>query len=271
MQNFGRNAQRLARNPLGIIALFIVLVYGIAGMVFGVSLDRLESSERLTLILFLVIFPAVVLAVFYRLVSVHHVKLYAPRDFPDSDGFFRALTPGEQRERLNQEIQEMESDGLASDDDSIHAVDMEGTGISREAAVRHTWTVAEDLAFRELEREFGGVVRRQGKLSEIMTVDGVIVGDDRLTVVEVKFARRAPLIQAARHATEHLARIAKRLRPAPPFILAIVHERMTAKTLSASVERVQEHLDSTPFPVELRIYDFDELKEKYGIAGPPAE
>lgn len=35
--NFGNVAQKLARNPLGIIALFIVLVYGFAALVTGFS------------------------------------------------------------------------------------------------------------------------------------------------------------------------------------------------------------------------------------------
>jgi hypothetical protein len=42
------------------------------------------------LILFLVIFPLVVLRVFYQLVTKHYEKLYAPRDFPDIHGFHRA-------------------------------------------------------------------------------------------------------------------------------------------------------------------------------------
>jgi hypothetical protein len=33
--NFRETARSLARNPLGIIALFIVLIYGIAGRVFA--------------------------------------------------------------------------------------------------------------------------------------------------------------------------------------------------------------------------------------------
>lgn len=33
IKSFGQTAKGLARNPLGIIALFIVLVYGVAGLV----------------------------------------------------------------------------------------------------------------------------------------------------------------------------------------------------------------------------------------------
>lgn len=56
LHDFGRIAQRLSRNPLGIVALFIVLVYGIAGLVLGASSSNLEHSERLPLVWFLVVF-----------------------------------------------------------------------------------------------------------------------------------------------------------------------------------------------------------------------
>lgn len=46
---FGETAKSLARNPLGIIALFIVLIYGFASLVVGFS-SRLEDTERTPLI-----------------------------------------------------------------------------------------------------------------------------------------------------------------------------------------------------------------------------
>lgn len=74
-------AKGLARNPLGISALFIVLVYGLAALVTAAS--GLAREERLPLIYFLVVFPFVVLGVFAWLVSSHAVKLFSPADFKD--------------------------------------------------------------------------------------------------------------------------------------------------------------------------------------------
>lgn len=81
-------AKGLAKNPLGIIALFIVLVYGFASLVtaFGSSL---ESSERIPLIYFLILFPVLVLGVFAWLVSRHAQKLYGPADYKDEENFIR--------------------------------------------------------------------------------------------------------------------------------------------------------------------------------------
>ena len=85
---FLEKARGLTKNPLGIIALFISLIYGISCYVLGVSLDKLEgAAERLPLIWFIVIFPLIVLFVFTYLVIRHHKKLYAPSDYKDEKNF----------------------------------------------------------------------------------------------------------------------------------------------------------------------------------------
>jgi CheY-like chemotaxis protein len=89
LKEFGDNAKGLARNPLGIIALFIVLVYGFASLVVGLS-NNLDSSDRQPIIWFLVIFPVLVLASFTWLVSERHTKLYAPSDYKEDDSFIKA-------------------------------------------------------------------------------------------------------------------------------------------------------------------------------------
>ncbi len=74
-----------ARNPLGIIALFLFLVYTIAGSVLGGTAANLQWFERLPLILFLIVFPFAILRTFGDLVRNHHHKLYAPKDFDPGD------------------------------------------------------------------------------------------------------------------------------------------------------------------------------------------
>ena len=82
-------ATSLSRNPLGIIALFIVLIYAFAALVVGAG--NLEPNERYPIVLFLVFFPTIVLAVFGWLVSCHHKKLYAPADFESDEAFLEGL------------------------------------------------------------------------------------------------------------------------------------------------------------------------------------
>jgi CheY-like chemotaxis protein len=87
-KEFGGIAKALARNPLGIIALFIVLVYGFACLVTGFS-SSFTAAERTPLVYFLVVFPVLVLASFTWLVSRHSGKLFAPADFKDESNYVK--------------------------------------------------------------------------------------------------------------------------------------------------------------------------------------
>ena len=91
LKTFTDAARSLARNPLGIIALFLVLVYAMAVLMFGLTAQSLSENERLVVLLFIVLFPVLVLVVFYRLVTKHHNKLYAPSDWRDESLFLKAM------------------------------------------------------------------------------------------------------------------------------------------------------------------------------------
>lgn len=88
LTKFSETATGFTKSPLGIIALFIVLVYGFASIVvgFGNSL----SEHVAPLIYFMVCFPVIVFAGFLWLVAKHHNKLYGPSDFKNEDNFIRA-------------------------------------------------------------------------------------------------------------------------------------------------------------------------------------
>jgi len=86
LKEFGDTAKGLAKNPLGIIALFIVLVYGFASLVTAMG-SGLSAAERMPLIYFLVSFPVLVLGVFAWLVSQHSQKLYGPSDFRNEENY----------------------------------------------------------------------------------------------------------------------------------------------------------------------------------------
>jgi hypothetical protein len=127
VSKFAAGAKSLAGNPIGIIALFIVLIYGFASMVlmFG---GHLSPEDRAPLVWFLVIFPGIVLGVFGWLVSSHHEKLYSPRDYSSDASFLQALSRHHDRQlevsrfndatanRVREVITSSEFAGLVVDD-----------------------------------------------------------------------------------------------------------------------------------------------------------
>jgi hypothetical protein len=99
INGFGRTAKSLSGSPLGIIALFIVLIYGFAALTLGISAKNLSAGLQIPLVWFLVLFPVVVLGVFAYLVINQHQKLYGPSDFTDQALFIQ----------LQQELREFKS------------------------------------------------------------------------------------------------------------------------------------------------------------------
>ena len=91
IQNFGTTAKELSRSPLGIIALFIVFVYGFVSLIM-INSDAFTSMERLLLIVFLISFPVLVLFVFAWMVSNHSDKLFGPGDFKNEEHFLQLKT-----------------------------------------------------------------------------------------------------------------------------------------------------------------------------------
>jgi hypothetical protein len=110
VMGFLKGAKEYARNPLGIVALFISLIYGFASLLLGASADKLESIERWPLLLFVVLFPFAVLYVFYKLVTEHHGKLYSPSDYKTDDSFLRTLSPEEKANKLEADAKEATGD-----------------------------------------------------------------------------------------------------------------------------------------------------------------
>jgi len=80
----------LSRNPLGLLALCLIVGEAIASL-YLLGAGDLQRSERVLLCVFVVIYPLVVVAAIYRLISHHHTRLYAPTDFRDERCFLEVL------------------------------------------------------------------------------------------------------------------------------------------------------------------------------------
>ena len=89
MRQFEYSAVKLSQGPLGIIALFLILIHALASLTLGLT-PNIGPSDRSVIVWFLVCFPVVVLFVFAWLVSRHHTNLYPPQAFRDDTFFLRS-------------------------------------------------------------------------------------------------------------------------------------------------------------------------------------
>jgi len=267
MENFGNTAGKLSRNPLGIIALFIVLVYGIAGFVLGISGDSLQESHKTVLVWFLAIFPFSVLCSFTWLVSKHHTKLYSPSDFRNDDGFIRILSPEEQKRRIENEVQELkeaESQLPKAAPSSIPA--------RKNSEIMRSILLAEELAFRELETLYNVSINRHVSIGTGYDtgIDGMFVSSNQAYVVEIKYVKNR-INFAAFEST--LKIISERLRKFNwknyQVIFAIVmegEELLTKEQMMESSSKLVDIGNYLGVKVAPKVFLLNELKEKFGYA-----
>ncbi|MFZ4799198.1 MAG: hypothetical protein ACOYMA_16990 [Bacteroidia bacterium] len=109
LDTFISNSKGLTKNPLGIIALFVSLIYGFACLVLSTSISNLKGdNERLPLIWFIIGFPIVILLAFIFLVVKHHEKLYSPSDYRADEAFIQTIGREKIQEKQLKEVKELE-------------------------------------------------------------------------------------------------------------------------------------------------------------------
>jgi hypothetical protein len=267
--NISKQARDLSRNPLGIIALFIVLVYGIAALFFGLSASKLENPEKILIVLFLISFPFVVLFVFYRLVTKHHTKLYAPKDFFESGDFFRAMSPFEQAQKLEDEVANANDSNFDTKEKQIPPGNPDLlTRLSQpeNTLLRSDYLLAEELALREIESEFKSTIRRNVALgSDNYGFDGVLCENNKYLFIEIKIIRRIKTRLLTDILKETIARVRKNNVPSSLLICFV--------TIGGETRIPQQQLDnlaqfalSINVEVVFRVFCLEDLIKKYGAA-----
>lgn len=274
----------LVKNPLGIIALFIALIYGFAALLLGVAAGQLMAEERQPLIWFIVLFPIVVLVTFYVLVTRHHGKLYAPRDYLSDDSFLKTLSSKEQQNRLEDDIR---SDELIRTDTSVEMIQLPNEESSDDIAfsrsnskekepiaepldvsldtLRHKYKRAEMLALSEIELTDGLIFRHQVSFGEdtAAAFDGVSINGNTIIAAEVKYLRRALIAPSFIREVLLRGKLAANYIGADKafkLIIAIVLESTTDPTerLEKAIKRIAGDANLN---VDIRVFRYNELNK----------
>ncbi|MFP9100936.1 hypothetical protein ACLI09_17985 [Flavobacterium sp. RHBU_24] len=198
--DFMKNSTGLTKNPLGIIGLFISLIYGFACLVLSTSIENLNSAnERLPLIWFIITFPIIILIVFIYLVVNHHEKLYSPSDFRNDEGFIETLSLNKIKEKQQKEIDLLESaeqaeidvenlddnfnPGNTSEDSAKDEVD-EVEELSKKIKNAERWVV------KDLELQYKTLFKTNQRLlsnDTVLDLDAYSSTQDKILVAEIKY------------------------------------------------------------------------------------
>jgi len=274
IENFADSASKFIKNPLGIIGLFIVLLYGFASLVLGFS-NNLNTEQKWPLIWFLVIFPILILASFLWLVIKHHTKLYSPRDYRTDDSFLQTATLEEQKEKKYEEFIEQENGGVQLSS-KIPSISPEITEYQdKQKMVKESINkafLAEELVLRELESEYGKPFLRNMKIKSkysSMIFDGFNVSKDEIIAVEVKYFRKGLSIQVLEKTIYNMNRIfenvKKDIHNKTFLILLVIVSEEDMNLNDDRLKIIFDRIKNLPFKIEMKFFNLNKLQNKFGM------
>lgn len=253
-----------SRNQLITIAILIALIYATACAVLVLAGQNIVEHQRWPIIIFMVVFPLFALGVFGWLVSKHHTKLYSGTP-NDADMSLSTLTPEQQRRKLNLEVSSILS-GIAQ----AHESNGNGsTEIPHRNEIRMAYIVAEDLALRQLEIEYGDTFMRHASL-EGVPFDGVWVNSNKISGIEVKLLDvpflAQEVVDSLLDKAEYAASRLKHTRPDATFclVLALVTQLNEEDQVKLRIALENKLFALSPIKkVEVKPFDFDFLQSAF--------
>lgn len=129
--------------------------------------------------------------------------------------------------------------------------------------------LAEGLVFQDLQREFGGFIQREVRIGSVM-IDGIIAtASGGAVAVEVKLVRdlrnlQNRLVDAA-YQLLSIREIAKERYGSLSILVAVVVDN---KRTSFDMDRRLREFRQVYPDLDVRMYFFPELLEKYGVSSP---
>ncbi|MFT4646265.1 MAG: hypothetical protein ACI8RP_001614 [Urechidicola sp.] len=201
------NITSTIKNPLTVIAIFS----SIAELGGAAALPFLELESQQIYIWFLMLFPLVLILLFFITLNWNHKVLYAPSDYSNEDNFVNLL----KKPTIEETIEKLEEDRESIEDEIKEQKPKQPLNQDKEfelgQSIKHIanldekdkpifdfkvqkkkildWRMVELLILGKLEKQLGTPIQREVTLkagdSRVM-FDGVAVNGPSLTAIEIK-------------------------------------------------------------------------------------
>lgn len=230
------------RNPLSIIALFLLLVEVV--VTFALRVEALTETQRTWLVVFCVVFPVIVLLFLFILVWNRPQHLYGPSDYDDSSKFIDSLTRVKYLSRVNE--LELESHRKVRDP-------------LRRRELMQKVIDAGNLAVAELEKEYNKsrIDREVLSAERNYRYDAVIRHDEGSIGVETCYMPAGAPLESF---IKRVERFEKETPELPRHLIAFVTDSPLCDDTRLSIWRMLEARDKDKDkPFFVRFYSFEAL------------
>lgn len=271
MKAFITGAKGLASNPLGIIALFISLIYGFACLVVVGGSTNLTDDLLTVLVWFLVLFPCLILVSFLFLVVFHHQKLYAPSDYRDESNFFVSMSTEKRKKKLEEEFEDSvnvnneDETSTVRKDIKIEKPDNAGFKMHAPEVMiqdKKDYALFEELAIKKLESEYNTTINRHVQMyigNNVLEVDGLFYVKNRTNLIEVKYAKGNRISLATLKRIESNLPIIHSIEGSRyKYIVVIMHHEGFGNEIRKQIETRYKDEDC----IQFRFYNIEKLQEE---------
>lgn len=265
---------RTIKNPLTIIAMFAAIaeISGTAVLPF------ISDANQGTYVWFLMIFPLLLVLLFFLTLNFNHKVLYAPSDFKDEENFFKSFQPAsptEREEKLRTQVREIEAEvpkETRQDLESRAPAARVSTSAISQRDIRARYSLAEELVLNKIAKEMGQPVRRDMRFTtpgRNFIFDGVVITKEKVTAIEVKYFRDARSIanrfkEVFYAILDAAERLPDEMRNRFSLVLAVATDA-PAEDHERLAKRLYSLIGVTPFPVDVRIFSLEELEREFNL------
>lgn len=258
------------RNPLTIIAIFA----GLAEISGTGILPFISEPNQATYIWFLIVFPLVLVILFFITLNFNQKVLYSPSDFRDEENYMKLFEPGsaalkflkieaELADEAEEEQPPQLQNGSKEEPKAVSAKDVLTDLIKNKPRARYE--LAESLVIDRLSREFNVQPQRDVAVRNSSTplmFDALFQQPNGVTVAEVKYFSKKIYMPRIREAIRQIAAALHALpnsaRRNARAILAIAHEMPEGVAEDAKRE-LQAMVTKLTLPVEIRMFSMPSL------------
>lgn len=267
-----KNEIATIKNPLTVISIFA----GLAEVSGTVVLPFVAESNQLVYIWFLILFPVLLVGLFFTTLNFNPRVLYAPSDFEDEKHYmdlFRPSSTAERLEKLEVEVQQsevVEPPALESVSPTervpevIASKDRLLTLMKQDTTSRYM--LVESLIIDRLATEFGKTPKRDIALKNSFgsqLFDAVFEDKNQLILVETKFFSEQTYSRRMRDTFHRiqssLASLPDEVKKNARFLLAIAYEKIPKDRVHKFEDELRAILLNSPIKTEIRMYDLAEL------------
>lgn len=266
------------RNPLTIIAIFA----GIAEISGTAVLPFVDPSLQSVYIWFLILFPGLLVVLFFLTLNFNHRVLYAPSDFQDENNFlrlFREPTAEDRREKLLEEIQESEEDAgqedeelksaEASSQDTNDSIE-ERYRVQAERDIKSTGLLAEELAFSKIAPEFDEEIKREVVLEvggRRVMFDGAAYEEGEAYAIEIKYMQNRVRKDIIRRVLDRIEAVTstKNVGIGNFTLILVLVTEIDVNKAKEKMKSMNEEINSYSFSIDVRLYNMGELEKEVGL------